>query len=139
MPSDAEVPPVRVGIALIRRGDTFLVRRRPGGAPLAGLWEFPGGKCEPGEPPEKAAVREALEESGIEVRALGRRALVGHDYSHGRVELHYYDCQALDHDSEPLPGSGFRWVRACELRSLAFPDANATVLDEIAREFGEDG
>ena len=59
--------PIRVGIALVERGGCYLVRRRPPlpGSPMPGVWEFPGGKCEPGESPASATVRECLEEAGL--------------------------------------------------------------------------
>ena len=56
---------VRVGIALVRRGDRFLIRRRPVGTAMAGYWEFPGGKCEPGESAEAALIHESLHSLGL--------------------------------------------------------------------------
>src|SRR4051794_17849160 len=84
---------VRVGLALVRRRGRFLVRRRPAGTPLAGCWEFPGGKCEPGESPESAARRECLEETGLEVRIGPLRETICHTYPHGRVELWFFDAE----------------------------------------------
>ncbi|HKI18797.1 MAG TPA: NUDIX domain-containing protein, partial [Isosphaeraceae bacterium] len=59
--SEAPEPPIPVGIGIIRRGDRFLVRQRPAGTVYAGYWEFPGGKCESGEEPARATVRECFE------------------------------------------------------------------------------
>ena len=56
-----------VGIGLIRRDGDFLVRRRPEGTVYAGYWEFPGGKCEPGETPAQTTARECQEETGLEI------------------------------------------------------------------------
>ena len=71
--------PIPVGIGIIRRGDRFLVRQRPAGTVYAGYWEFPGGKCEPGEDPAAATARECLEETGLTV-VVGR-APARHDLS----------------------------------------------------------
>ncbi len=66
--AEADGPPIAVGIGLIARSGRYLVRQRPDGTAMAGYWEFPGGKCEPGEPPEAAVVRECREETGLDVR-----------------------------------------------------------------------
>lgn len=127
--------PVRVGIALVRRGDRFLIRQRPEGAAMAGAWEFPGGKCEVGETPEQAARRECREETGLAASLGPLRRVATHRYPHGWVELYYYDGTTRDPDAEPDPATGFRWVPAARLPALAFPEANGPILDALAREF----
>jgi mutator protein MutT len=136
---NAGTPPMTVGIGLVRRSGAFLVRRRPPGAPLEGRWEFPGGKCEPGESAEQAACRECAEETGLAVRVVALRHRVAHDYPHGRVELYYYDCETTDPAARPDPSSGFLWVAASEFPSLTFPEANAPVVAELVRDFGNPG
>ena len=126
---------VRVGIGLIRRGDRFLIRRRPVGTAMAGYWEFPGGKCEPGESAEDATRRECLEETGLEVDVLSLRRVITHRYPHAWVALYYYDCEPDDPAAEPDPASGFRWVPARQLTTLTFPEANGPILDALGREF----
>jgi mutator protein MutT len=130
---------MRVGIGLVRRRDAFLVRQRPAGSALAGLWEFPGGKCEAGESAAEAALRECREELGLDVALGPLRTVIDHRYPHARVELYYYDGSTVNADAEPDPGSGFRWVRAADLPALAFPDANRAVLDELVRQFAPPG
>jgi 8-oxo-dGTP diphosphatase len=113
---------------------------------LAGYWEFPGGKCRPGEPPEDAAVRECREETGFEVIAVCVRCRVTHQYDHGTVDLSFIDCRlAPDPHAAPgcrisersegraLPGPlpPFRWVAACDLINYKFPPANAQVVREL--------
>ena len=126
---------VRVGIGLILRGGCTLIRRRPPlpGSPMPGVWEFPGGKCEPGESPEQAAARECLEETGLSVRIVGRRESRTHRYPHGVVELHYYDC-SIEPAAEPAADSGFVWVEVERLPELTFPEANAPILRALAEE-----
>jgi len=133
--TDPESEPTRVGIALVRRGRAFLARVRPMGAPLAGYWEFPGGKCEPGESTADAARRECLEEAGLAVEVAGLRQVIAHEYPHGRVELHVYDCLTVDPDGDPLEHSGFLWVPASALARLRFPEANVGLLETLASEF----
>jgi mutator protein MutT len=132
-----EERPVLVGIGLVRRGDRFLVRQRPPGVALAGLWEFPGGKCEPGESSDAATRRECREELGVDIALGTLRRVVTQRYPHALVELYYYDCSTADAGAEPAPGSGFRWVRASDLPTLAFPEANGPVVDSLVREFAD--
>lgn len=119
---------------MIRRGDRYLIRRRPEGTVYAGYWEFPGGKCEPGEDPAAATARECFEEIGIRV-VVGRlrRSLI-YRYPHGEVELFFFDCHTEDDRAEPAAGTGFCWVAAGELARLRFPEANERVLEELAQE-----
>ncbi len=123
--------PTCVGIGLIRRGETYLVRRRPAGTVYAGYWEFPGGKCEPGESPAQTAVRECLEETGLAVVVDRLRRVIEHRYPHGHVRLHFFDCVPLDPGAEPAAGSGCRWVQTAELGALRFPEANEPILEEL--------
>lgn len=129
---NAEPGPRKVAIALIRRGTTFLVRLRPPGGPMPGVWEFPGGKCEPGEDPEAAAIREAREETGLKVRIIQLRRSFRHHYPHGWLELYYFDCEPLPPNAEPDPASGFRWAPVRELPTLTFPPANEAIIADLA-------
>jgi 8-oxo-dGTP diphosphatase len=122
-----------VGIGIIRRGDHFLVRQRPEGTVYAGYWEFPGGKCEPGEEPARATARECFEELGVAVVVGHLRRVITYRYPHGLVELHFHDCTTENPAAEPALGSGFQWVKASELTSLRFPEANEAILEELAR------
>ena len=121
-----------VTAAVVRRGDRYLVTRRPGGVHLEGLWEFPGGKCEPGEDHESCLRREIDEELGADVR-VGRKIFeVAHEYPDRGVELHFFDCELI---GEPVArlGQEVRWVAASELDTLEFPPADA----ELIRILGE--
>jgi mutator protein MutT len=112
-----------VAIAVVRHQSLFLVGVRPQGAPLAGYAEFPGGKVNAGELPAAAAVRECREESGLQVEAAGELLCTTHQYDHGLLEIHFFDCRPLD--AAAVPTAPFRWVDADELASLRFPAANA--------------
>lgn len=125
--------PIPVGIALVARDGCYLIRQRPPGGPMPGVWEFPGGKCECGESAEEATARECREEIGLEV-VLGRlRRRTDYRYPHGWVELSYYDCILADARAEPEPSTGFRWVAGADLPALTFPQANEPILEELAR------
>lgn len=113
------------------RDDRWLIGLRPAGVPLAGLWEFPGGKLRPGETPPAAAERECLEETGLRVSAHRVRAVIEHEYAHGRLRLHFLDCRPVAAE-QPLP-ERFRWVTAAELAQYEFPPANAAVLEQLRR------
>ena len=126
--------PIAVGIGIIRRRGCFLVRQRPKGTVYAGFWEFPGGKCEPGESPAAATARECLEETGLVVTVGPLRRITTYRYPHGLVELHFYDCTTESPAVEPHAGSGFEWASAGTLASLRFPEANEAILVELAQE-----
>jgi 8-oxo-dGTP diphosphatase len=138
-PSEPAETPIVVGVGLIRRGDLFLVRRRPEGKVLGGYWEFPGGKCEPGESAAEAALRECREELGIEVTLRGLRRFTSYSYPHGRVELYYFDGTTRDATEDPALETGFVWVPACELVKLKFPEANVPLLLELTLEVDRSG
>src|SRR5262245_9522894 len=101
-----------VAIALVRRGDCWLVGERATGQALAGCAEFPGGKCLLDETPEACAERECREETGLEVTVLRRRREVEHEYPHGRLRLVFCDCELR---GEEPPRPPFRWVPREEL------------------------
>lgn len=128
--------PTLVAIGLIERDGRYLIRQRPPlpGSPMPGYWEFPGGKCEPGEQPEAAVLRECLEEVGLELVVNRLRRVVRHVYPHGFVELHFFDCTTADPQAEPARATGFRWVAAAELPRYTFPGANDTVIADIVSE-----
>lgn len=128
--------PIRVAIGLIGRSGRYLIRQRPPlpGSPMPGYWEFPGGKCEPGETPEQSVVRECLEEVGIAVVRKTLRREILHRYPHGLVRLYFFDCETADPEAEPLPRTGFQWVEAQALSSYQFPGANEPVVSELIAE-----
>jgi 8-oxo-dGTP diphosphatase len=131
--SSPDPRPIPVGIGIIHRANRFLVRQRPEGTVYAGYWEFPGGKCEPGEDPARATARECLEEVGLAVVVGPLRRVSTYRYPHGLVTLHFYDCTISNPEAEPPARSGFQWVTADRLTSLRFPEANEPILAELAR------
>lgn len=136
MTEPAPETPTRVAIGLIGRAGRYLIRQRPPlpGSPMPGYWEFPGGKCEPGESPEQTARREILEEVGLSIEVVRLRRLIEHRYPHGFVALHFFDCLTTDPAAEPDPLTGFRWVDAAALPSYQFPGANDPIVADLVRE-----
>lgn len=116
-----------IAIAVVEQEGRFLIGQRPEGAPLAGLWEFPGGKIEPGETAEAAAVREAREETGLAVEPLFRYPEHLHEYDHGRVQLIFIACR-LAADAAWAPRPPFRWVERADLAAHAFPEGNRALI-----------
>jgi 8-oxo-dGTP diphosphatase len=121
-------PRIVVTAAVVRRAGAFLVTRRQAGVHLEGYWEFPGGKCDPGESLAECLNREMLEELDTSVRA-GREILATeHDYAERTVELHFIECELL-REPRPLLGQEMRWVSRQELRSLRFPPADDELIE----------
>ena len=113
-----------VTAAIIERDGRFLMARRLKGTHLEGLWEFPGGKIEPGESLEACLARELDEELGVPCRVGRLRFATTHEYPGRRVELHFFDCE-IDGEPRALLGQELRWVSASELASLPLPEADA--------------
>lgn len=119
-----------IAIAVVEHQGAFLVGRRPEGVPLAGYWEFPGGKVHAGETPATAALRECQEETGLAVEALAAYPEVVHDYAHGRLRLCFFACRLAENVNAP-PREPFQWVTRADLAALAFPPANAELVRAI--------
>ncbi len=124
----AKVPHVQVVAAVIKKNGRFMLGKRPEGKLLAGLWEFPGGKVEPGETNEAALIRELQEELGIAVAVSGKLAEVNHAYSHYRVTLHFYVCHIIKGKPKTLYHSELKWIPKSRLDEFALPKANLKML-----------
>ena len=116
-----------VAAAVIERNGRFLLTRRQRGVHLEGYWEFPGGKCEPGETHATCLVREILEELGVEAAAGDELLTTTHAYPDRQVELHFLRCEV---GGAPAPqlGQEMRWVAREELATLAFPPADTKLI-----------
>lgn len=123
-----------IGVAVVEHAGRYLIGVRGAGAVLAGKAEFPGGKCEPGETPRDAAVRECLEETGLAVVPIELLLEKSHDYPHGAVHLAFWRCRPANPSDVRQDHHGFQWVAAATLRSLDFPEANAEVVRMLPLE-----
>lgn len=110
-----------------------LITRRPQGKPLAGLWEFPGGKVEAGETPEEALIRELKEELGIDV-ALSRLTpltFASHAYPEFHLLMPVYVCRHWQGDMVANEGQGIAWVSPKALSAYAMPPADEPLKDTL--------
>jgi 8-oxo-dGTP diphosphatase len=128
----------QIAVAVVGHDGKFLVGLRPAGKPLAGLWEFPGGKVHSGETAAEAAARECREETGLNVVVGKAYPIVEHDYPHGRLTLHFFRCKLSGPAGNTVPNEPFRWVGRDELAHLEFPAANCALLVALAADVGQD-
>lgn len=122
-----------VAVALIDPQGRVLVAQRPEGKSLAGLWEFPGGKIEPGETPEAALVRELAEELDIivEPEALEAQSFVSHGYPEFHLLMLLYMCRAWQGEPHSLESQPLRWATMAELETLPMPPADIPLLNSL--------
>lgn len=124
--------PVVVAAAVIERDGCVLLTRRLKGTHLAGCWEFPGGKCEPGESIVDCLARELREELAVEARIGPEILATRHEYPERTVELHFLEC-SIDGTPTPQLGQEMRWSRRDELASLDLPPADADLVRLLTR------
>jgi 8-oxo-dGTP diphosphatase len=127
---------VVVCAALLDAEGRVLLAERPAGKPMAGLWEFPGGKLQDGESPEAALVRELAEELGIEVGAdaLAPCAFASHAYATFHVLLLLYLCRQWRGDVSSREGQALAWVAADAIAGYAMPAADEPLVAALRRE-----
>jgi mutator protein MutT len=118
--------------AVIERDGKFLLSRRMQGTHLAGLWEFPGGKCEPEETHEACLSRELSEELGVESSIGAEIIAIAHAYPERTVRLHFRRCSILG-APRPLLGQELKWVGGEELTALKLPEADQALVDLLKK------
>jgi A/G-specific adenine glycosylase len=130
------IAPLTVCTGVLAHAGRIFVQKRPTPGVWAGLWEFPGGRVEPGETPEAAVVREFREETEFAVRVAEPLGLVRHGYTTYRVALHCFLLQLANGRPEPVlhAADAYRWADAADLSSLAFPAGHRKLLDRMAAE-----
>lgn len=121
---------VVVACALIDTDNRVLLAQRPEGKNMAGLWEFPGGKIEPGETPEQSLVRELYEELGIstEPACLAPLTFASHAYDNFHLLMPLFICRKFDGIPMPKEGQNLKWVRAKNLRDFPMPAADEPLI-----------
>lgn len=126
------LPHYHVTAGVIWDGDgQVLIAQRPPEGLLGGLWEFPGGKQEPGESLEACLQREIREELGIEVRVEEPIVSVDHAYSHFRITLHAFHCTHVAGEPQALACTGWCWVTLEELTAFPFPKADREIIKAL--------
>ena len=119
--------------ALIDADGRVLIAQRPEGKPMAGLWEFPGGKVEQGETPEDTLIRELAEELGITVReaCLAPLTFASHAYPDFHLLMPLYVCRRWEGMVQPREGQQLKWVRPNRLRDYPMPPADVPLVAHL--------
>jgi 8-oxo-dGTP diphosphatase len=131
MPS-MPVSPVhkQIGVAVItnRQGKILIDRRKDEGE-MAGLWEFPGGKVEPGETIEECIEREIAEELNIKITVGDRLITITHAYKTFNITLYVHECQHVGGEPQPLECQEIHWVEPAQMNRYEFPQANQQIIN----------
>ena len=117
-------------VALIDADNRVLIARRPPGKPMAGLWEFPGGKVQAGETPEQALIREVREELGVELcdECMAPYVFASHAYDDFHLLMPLYLSRQWDGELTPREGQELKWVRAMRLGDYPMPAADLPLI-----------
>ncbi len=127
-------PPLAVVAAIIYNAEgRVLITKRPAHVHLGGLWEFPGGKVDPGETDNEALLREIREETGLSIhidKLFWKEHAVFPEKS---VRLHFYTCRLTHEPQEIIPDEidDHRWVKPEELTAYTFPEADSRLIDKL--------
>ena len=125
--TEADRPVLLVAaVALVDGDGRVLIAQRPEGKPMAGLWEFPGGKVAPGETPEEALIRELAEELDIDVteNCLAPFTFASHRYDDFHLLMPLYVCRVWNGSVRPQEGQAVKWVRPVRLGDYPMPPAD---------------
>ena len=116
--------------ALVDADGRVLIAQRPEGKQLAGLWEFPGGKVEPGETPAEAVVRELAEELGVttQIAWLAPLTFASHSYETFHLLMPLFVCRRFTGTARGLEGQSIKWVRPKDMRSYPMPPADEPLI-----------
>jgi 8-oxo-dGTP diphosphatase len=122
-----------VACALVDEDRRVLIAQRPVGKALAGLWEFPGGKLDPGERPEEALIRELKEELGIDVKeaCLAPLTFASHAYPDFHLLMPLYICRRWEGTVASREGQALKWVRPAKLRDYPMPPADEPLIPAL--------
>ena len=125
--------PIVVLAAVIEHGGRYLLARRLKGTHLAGLWEFPGGKCEADETHETCLARELREELGVDATIAAELIVIDHAYPERTVRLHFRRCEIAG-EPRAMLGQELRWVTPAELKTLDLPEADRALVEMLTGE-----
>jgi len=116
--------------ALVDADGRVLLTQRPEGKKLAGLWEFPGGKVEPGETPEAALIRELAEEVGVTTKeaCLAPLTFASHSYDEFHLLMPLFVCRRFEGTARGLEGQALKWVRPRDMRNYPMPPADEPLI-----------
>ncbi len=127
------IPHITVCAAIISRNTSVLIAKRPPKGLLGGLWEFPGGKIEPGESQQEALMREIREELAADIKPLDHFGEYRHAYTHFRVTLHAWKAELTRGNPIPLEASEIRWVEIAELTNYPMGKIDRSISNDLVR------
>ncbi len=119
---------IRVVACVIERDGKFLITQRLKHSHLGHLWEFPGGKVEPGETLEQCAVRECLEEIDVTVRPKRLIQELVHDYPERSVRLYFVSCELVSGEPKAVHCAAWAWASPEEFNNYEFPEADKAII-----------
>lgn len=122
---------IRVAAALIQREGRYLITQRKPDVHMGGMWEFPGGKCEPNETLEACLRRELLEELEIAITSPAHFLTHRYAYSDKNIELHFFHCAIESGVPRPVGCVDYCWVHPREFARYPFPPADEVVVAEL--------
>lgn len=125
---------IEVAAAIIRKNEKFLICQRPQDKSQGLLWEFPGGKLEPGETGEQAVIRECREELGVTLQVDSFFMDVTHEYPDRTVHLSVYNCSLTDGEPVRLEHNDMRWITSSEFGEFEFCPADIEIICRLADE-----
>jgi len=128
----APTPHYAVTAAIIRHHGRVLIARRPLDKLLGGLWEFPGGKCEPGESLQACLKREIREELGMQIAVGEQRVTLKHAFTHFKITLHAFEAEWMGGKPRALQVAAFKWVRPAQLTGYAMGKTDRTIARMLA-------
>lgn len=119
--------------ALVDSDRRVLLAQRPPGKPMAGLWEFPGGKIESGETPEEAVIRELAEELSVHTRidCLAPLTFASHAYPDFHLLMPLFICRRFEGTPTPHEGQTLKWLRPRDMRDLPMPPADTPLIPAL--------
>jgi A/G-specific adenine glycosylase len=127
------LPHFDVTAAVIRKNGRLLIAQRPLGGRLGGLWEFPGGKVEPGETLKQCLRREIKEELGMRIKVGQPIISIDHAYTHFKITLHAFECELVSGKPQAMQVEDFKWVGMSELKKYAFAKTDLRIIEALQR------
>ena len=125
---------IAVVAALLVRGGKLMIAQRPAGKHMAGKWEFPGGKIEKGETPERALERELWEELGVKTRTGRIYHAIHHSYPEKDILLLFYRSRLIEGEPRPIEEADIRWIEEAQIRDFDWAEADAPLIDLIEND-----
>ncbi len=133
IPAPARRKHLHAAVAVIERRGQILICQRRLDDSFPGLWEFPGGKREPGESWETCLRRELREEIGVSVRSIRLFGRMRHEFHDGTVFFRVFRCVIARGKPRPLDSQAIRWIATSQLYRYRFPPANRQIISQLSR------